>query len=165
MSTRISAHKEIIRAEAGSRKKFNLLLVLLLCACLGSLFLACLLGHVSIPARGVAVSILQGLGLGSAVVADETWKVVVFDIRLSRICLAMLVGLALAVAGTVFQGLLRNPLADPFTLGVSTGAAFGASAALFAGAGSREFLGLGLLPSPPSQGPWWPFLPSLPWGG
>jgi iron complex transport system permease protein len=58
----------------------------------------------------------------------------------------MLVGMALAVAGTVFQGILRNPLADPFTLGVSTGAAFGASLALFLGLGSTTFLGLGLLP-------------------
>jgi iron complex transport system permease protein len=137
---------EILRGEAGSRRRFTLLLALLLAASAGSIFLACLLGHVSIPARGVGVSILQGLGLGSAVDVEETWKVVVFDIRLSRICLAMLVGVALAVAGTVFQGLLRNPLADPFTLGVSTGAAFGASAALFAGAGSKVFLGLGLLP-------------------
>jgi len=54
--------------------------------------------------------------------------------------------MALAVAGTVFQGILRNPLADPFTIGVSTGAAFGASLALFFGLGSKTFLGLGLLP-------------------
>lgn len=68
------------------------------------------------------------------------------DLRVSRICLSMLVGVALAVAGTVFQGILRNPLADPFTIGVSTGAAFGASLALFLGFGSKTILGLGLLP-------------------
>jgi iron complex transport system permease protein len=74
------------------------------------------------------------------------WKVVVIDIRLSRICLSLLVGMALAVAGTVFQGILRNPLADPFTIGVSTGAAFGASLALFTGIGSKMFMGMGIIP-------------------
>jgi iron complex transport system permease protein len=73
--------------------------------------------------------------------------VVVVDIRLSRACLAWLTGAALAMAGTVFQGILHNPLADPFTIGVSTGAAFGASLALFFGlAALPVWAGVGLLP-------------------
>jgi iron complex transport system permease protein len=55
---------------------------------------------------------------------------VVWDIRLPRILCGMLVGMGLAVSGTIFQSLLQNPLADPYTLGVSTGAAFGASTAI-----------------------------------
>ncbi|GAB6112160.1 FecCD family ABC transporter permease [Desulfomicrobium salsuginis] len=56
--------------------------------------------------------------------------VIVRDIRLGRIILSFLTGSALAVSGGVFQGLLRNPLADPFTLGISSGAACGAALAL-----------------------------------
>ncbi len=52
------------------------------------------------------------------------------DIRLGRVVLSFLTGAALAVSGGVFQGLLRNPLADPFTLGISSGAACGAALAL-----------------------------------
>lgn len=51
---------------------------------------------------------------------------IVWDIRLPRILVALLVGGGLAVSGAIFQSLLMNPLADPYTIGVSTGAAFGA---------------------------------------
>jgi iron complex transport system permease protein len=61
---------------------------------------------------------------------DSRFAVVVSDIRLPRILTAALVGGGLAVAGGVFQALLLNPLADPYTLGVSSGAAFGASLAI-----------------------------------
>ncbi|WP_432665949.1 iron chelate uptake ABC transporter family permease subunit [Wukongibacter baidiensis] len=56
---------------------------------------------------------------------------IVWDIRLPRILIGVIVGTGLAVAGTVFQSLLMNPLADPYTIGVSTGAAFGASLIIY----------------------------------
>ncbi|MGE8207341.1 FecCD family ABC transporter permease [Heyndrickxia sp. NPDC080065] len=56
---------------------------------------------------------------------------IVLDIRLPRVILAGLVGASLAIAGAAFQGLLRNPLADPYTLGVSSGASVGAVITLF----------------------------------
>ncbi|PZE20378.1 FecCD family ABC transporter permease [Paenibacillus xerothermodurans] len=52
---------------------------------------------------------------------------IIWRVRLPRVLLGLLVGAALGVAGTAFQGVLRNPLADPFTLGVSSGAAVGAA--------------------------------------
>src|SRR5579859_4641379 len=58
--------------------------------------------------------------------ADE---VIVLQLRLPRVLGAALVGAALAVAGALFQGLLRNPLADPFLIGTSSGAALGATVA------------------------------------
>jgi iron complex transport system permease protein len=64
---------------------------------------------------------------------------IILHIRLPRTGLAMLVGASLAVSGVIFQALLRNPLADPFVLGVSGGAALGGIAALSFGAA----LGLG----------------------
>ncbi len=70
---------------------------------------------------------------------DELQPVVVLDVRLPRILTSALVGAGLAVSGAVFQGILLNPLADPYTLGVSAGAAFGASLALLF---NFTFLGL-----------------------
>ena len=61
---------------------------------------------------------------------QATWpgniETIIFDIRLPRLFLAGLVGAALAVAGTTYQGLFRNPLADPYLIGVAQGAALGA---------------------------------------
>ena len=144
----ISAHAldEIHGQEDRTRRRFGYLLGLLLLGSVLSILGASLFGRLDIPPVDVVKAITAGMGLTAASSVDATWQVVVFDIRLSRICLAALVGMALAVAGTVFQGILRNPLADPFTLGVSTGAAFGASLTLFFGLGARTFFGLGLLP-------------------
>ena len=65
--------------------------------------------------------------------ADTTKSTIILQVRLPRILLAGLVGGILAVCGTVYQALLRNPLADPFILGVSSGAALGAYLAMLAG--------------------------------
>ncbi len=78
---------------------------------------------------------------------DDTLRYIVIHVRLARICLALLVGAALSLAGVVYQGVLRNPLADPFTLGVSSGAAFAAALAILLGWGSLPFFwGLSALP-------------------
>jgi len=61
---------------------------------------------------------------------DELMRVIIMDVRLPRILTAAAVGGGLALCGVVFQGILLNPLADPYTLGVSAGAAFGAALAL-----------------------------------
>ncbi len=71
---------------------------------------------------------------------------IVLRVRLPRVLLAVLVGACLAVAGALFQALLRNPLADPFVLGVSGGAALGGIAALSLGAA----LGWGYAAVPPA---------------
>lgn len=113
---------------------------------LASIFAAALFGRINVPASRVWDAIMSGLGIVHDPGMDASVQVVVFSIRLSRICLAAMVGLSLAVAGTAFQGILRNPLADPFTIGVSAGAAFGASVAIFFGMGGETFFGLGLLP-------------------
>jgi iron complex transport system permease protein len=67
--------------------------------------------------------------------ADDPVRLIVLKIRLPRILLAGLVGFSLSMGGVVFQALLRNPLADPFILGVSSGAAFGAVLGIFFGFG------------------------------
>jgi iron complex transport system permease protein len=77
-----------------------------------------------------AEAIHQAIGAMLHGQAETQALVIVRDIRLGRILLSFLTGAALAVSGGVFQGLLRNPLADPFTLGISSGAACGAALAL-----------------------------------
>ena len=65
----------------------------------------------------------------------EDDRLVVLGIRLPRIVAGILVGASMGIAGAVLQGYLRNPLATPFTMGVSNGAMFGASLAILLGAG------------------------------
>jgi iron complex transport system permease protein len=65
--------------------------------------------------------------------ADETRILIIRHIRFQRSVLDCITGAGLAASGCVFQGILKNPLADPFTLGVSGGAAFGATAAFISG--------------------------------
>ena len=90
------------------------------------------MGYLAIPFSDVLRIILAEIfGLEEMIRhLDSSWPVVVTEVRLPRILAAAVVGGGLAVAGTVFQGILQNPLADPYTLGVSSGAAFGAALAL-----------------------------------
>ena len=78
--------------------------------------------------------------------AEATALAVVFHIRVARIVLAALVGVGLSLAGAAFQGILLNPLAEPFTLGVAAGAAFGASLTLSLGFTGVIWGALGLVP-------------------
>ncbi|MFJ9389112.1 FecCD family ABC transporter permease [Nocardioides sp. NPDC101246] len=66
--------------------------------------------------------------------APGRWDVIVWELRLPRALMALVVGAGLAVAGAGMQTLVRNPLADPFLLGISSGAAVGATAAITTGA-------------------------------
>lgn len=76
------------------------------------------------PARIPFPNILRPQGIES---------IILFKIRLPRIILGFVVGAALAVAGVIFQGMFRNPLVEPYTLGVSGGAALGVSLSVIAG--------------------------------
>jgi iron complex transport system permease protein len=102
------------------------------------------IGRMPVSWGTIAAVCLGKLGLGAPAV-DRTQEVVIWGIRLSRVVLSGLVGASLATAGVVFQGLLMNPLADPFTIGVSTGAAFGVALLVMLGVGG-SFLGLSPLP-------------------
>jgi iron complex transport system permease protein len=88
-------------------------------------------GETRVPLRSV-VRVLASLGHAGGVVS-ELDRSIVWQIRAPRAVLAAIVGLLLAMAGAALQGLLRNPLADPYTVGVSSGAALGAGAATLIG--------------------------------
>lgn len=81
------------------------------------------IGSVRIPIR-TALRLIAGAFTG-ANLQDDPLASVLFSVRLPRVLLGSLVGAALATAGAAFQSLLRNPLADPYVLGVSTGASMG----------------------------------------
>ncbi|USH00129.1 iron ABC transporter permease [Thermococcus argininiproducens] len=81
-------------------------------------------------------------------VGSESAHLVIWNIRLPRVIAGIIVGASLAIAGAVMQGFLRNPLATPFTMGVSHGAMFGASFAILLGAGYAESSGRIILDNP-----------------
>jgi iron complex transport system permease protein len=74
--------------------------------------------------------------LGDPESIPRSHEVILFQLRLPRVVLAMVVGAGLAIAGAVFQALFRNPMADPAIIGVSSGAALGAIAVILTGAGA-----------------------------
>jgi iron complex transport system permease protein len=96
---------------------------------LASVLLALKLGAVPISVTELVVD-LGRIAIGRADALPTEYRLIVFDLRLPRIFLGILVGAALSVAGASFQALLRNPLADPYVLGVSSGAALGSILAL-----------------------------------
>ena len=97
-----------------------------------SVLLGISIGTVSVPIFTIIEIMMSKLfGVISLDEIDPMFSSIVLNIRLPRVILAGLVGASLAIAGAAFQGLLRNPLADPYTLGVSSGASVGAVLTLF----------------------------------
>ena len=83
------------------------------------------LGAVPVSLYGLAADLLKVLFHRTSALSSN-YDLIVIDIRLPRILLGIVVGASLSVAGTAFQALLRNPLADPYVLGASSGASLGA---------------------------------------
>ena len=125
----------------------------------GVLLLVTLLAAVAVGSVGVGIGDTAAI-LGRRLLAlpiPETWspaaETIIFELRLPRVLTAMLVGGGLAMAGTVFQALLRNPMADPYIIGTAAGASLGAIVGILApllvpalalGAGTA-WLGLGMV--------------------
>jgi iron complex transport system permease protein len=89
------------------------------------------MGAYPISIRDIVMTLFNGAMGRKDEIPSEFW-LVVFGLRLPRIALGIVVGAALSTAGAGFQALLRNPLADPYVLGVSSGAALGAILSLIA---------------------------------
>lgn len=128
----------------GKRRRHERRMVLLVLLLLGTMVFALGVGSVSIPRSEVMHVLLQGFGIDTGHEVLPKYEVIVWQVRLPRVFLAVVVGMALASAGAAFQGLFRNPMADPFVIGVSSGAAVGASLALFLSL-SFSFMGLSSL--------------------
>ncbi len=91
----------------------------------------------------IVLSRLTGLDLASGLPA--TWRNIIWEVRLPRVLLAGLVGATLAMAGATYQGVFRNPLAEPYLIGVATGAALGSTIVVVSSL-SVSWHGLSLLP-------------------
>jgi iron complex transport system permease protein len=109
---------------------------------LASVVLALKLGAVPVSVTDLVLD-LGRIALGRADQLPTEYRLIVFDLRLPRILLGILVGAALSVSGASFQALLRNPLADPYVLGVSSGAALGSILALIIAPGIALITPLG----------------------
>lgn len=115
-------------------------------AAIGSALLAVALvgvgvGPVSLGARGIVLGLLDRLPLlefDSGLTAQES--AVLWELRVPRVVLGGLVGGTLALAGASYQGVFRNPLADPYLLGVAAGAGLGATVAIGAGVSASGWL-------------------------
>ncbi len=129
-------------------RRNRLILILLLLG--GGLVIASLLasafGAVTIPLPDILKMALNKIAVFDF---TPTWgavdETIIFQIRLPRVVGGALVGAALATAGVLFQGLLRNPMADPYIIGTSAGAALGATIAMMLPI-NLAFLGFGLVP-------------------
>jgi iron complex transport system permease protein len=127
------------------RRRISVVLVLLaiLVVCV---VVAAAVGTVNVPFGDVVKMCWNKL---SPFNITPTWRsvdeTIILQVRLPRVIGAALVGAALATAGVLFQGLLRNPMADPYIIGTSAGAALGATVAMLLPL-SMAFLGFGMVP-------------------
>lgn len=98
-----------------------------------SVFTGIAVGSIHVPFADIFAVLAHHFFGASIEGTNEAFENIVWKIRLPRVLLAGLVGASLSIAGAAFQGLLRNPLADPYTLGISSGASVGAVMILFFG--------------------------------
>jgi len=107
------------------QKQHGIIIIFLIFLLSASAVFSVTQGSADIPAERV-LSILAGSGTPSE-------NTIIFDIRLPRIILAVLAGASLSISGVVLQALFRNPMADPYILGISSGSGVGAALAMLFG--------------------------------
>ncbi|MDK2917983.1 MAG: cobalamin transport system permease protein [Candidatus Petromonas sp.] len=132
----------------GKRKNYKVLFLISMILLLLIIFFASTLGATKIPFMETIKVILNKIPWINKYISLQGIKkshmIIILNIRLPRIILSALVGTALAGAGVVFQGIFKNPMADPYVLGVSSGAALGATLAMILNF-TGILLGLGAL--------------------
>lgn len=121
--------------------------VFLLLVLIAVMFLALAVGTVKIPMEQIYVAVISQLQSGTLLDGALKGSVhdIVWQLRLPRIVLAAAVGAGLASSGVIMQAIVKNPLADPYILGISSGASLGATAAILLGIGAfmgENFIGL-----------------------
>jgi cobalamin transport system permease protein len=117
-------------------RRFRITIIVLVLGLVGAILLGVGIGTVSIAPWDTVRLIGWKLHLCGRPPVSLATQVIVLQLRLPRVLLAVVVGVALAVAGMLFQGLFRNPMADPAIIGVSSGAALGAVFVIIAGGGA-----------------------------
>ena len=129
------------------KKLYKTKIIILLLIFIFSVLFSITLGDVRIPFLDTARIIISEINIFSFEINIDHIKkshiFIVTNIRLPRILLASLVGAILSVVGTSYQAIFKNPMADPYVMGVSSGAAFGATIGIILGI-SKGILGFGL---------------------
>lgn len=128
------------RIYKGITQRKYYMLISLGAALLFSLVVDVSLGPAWLPLREVALTMFSPNS------SEMVTRVIVWDIRMPMALMAVIVGASLSIAGAEMQTILNNPLASPFTLGISAAASFGAALALVLGVGVIPFAGLLLIP-------------------
>jgi iron complex transport system permease protein len=123
--TGVTTTRKLISRERLTARRLVVTLAVLLLAVAGLLIVAVSIGSESVKLAAIMKIIFAKLSGRAAEVTPEQ-QIIIARIRLPRALMATVVGSALAVAGAAYQALLKNPLADPGVLGVSSGAAIGA---------------------------------------
>lgn len=116
------------------QKKFKVLIITVSLFTLGVFFLSINAGFISIPFREVIETLI-----GQGTPQNE---LTIFDFRLPRITLALLVGIGISVSGAILQGISQNPLADPGILGINSGAGFAVVVYMFFFQGTTFITGM-----------------------
>ncbi len=112
------------------RKHWRKIIFLLLATLAITIIFSTSIGAVKIPFWDVLKLVTNRIPILSNLIEVEdvaTWETIILMVRLPRVLVAGLVGFALATSGTIFQGLLKNPMADPYIIGISSGASLGAA--------------------------------------
>jgi len=109
-------------------------------ALLGAITVGVLIGPVGLPAGSALITIFDWVPGVEAPEISAAHRSILLDWRLPRVVLGALVGACLAMSGAAYQGVFRNPLADPYLLGAAAGAGLGATIAIVTG--SRPFIAL-----------------------
>ena len=131
--------KEIFQYKANTRKKL-LLIFLGICICTISFLMEVMMGASEMTVSEIFKTLFRPSSM------DKISRVIIWQMRLPVAVMGIVVGASLGLSGAVMQTILNNPLASPYTLGLSAGAGFGASVALTTGLGTLAILGNFLVP-------------------
>ncbi len=119
-----------ISGARAHRPPAPLVLTALSAACIAAVVLATAVGSTSLPLSQEVLILARALGMPVAQSWPDSARAILMDLRLPRVLGALAAGAGLAAAGALMQGLFRNPLADPYVLGSSSGAGLGAILAM-----------------------------------
>ena len=130
------------------RKKYRLIMIIMAAAILVEIVFCTTLGAADIPFSSAVRAVLSRFGIFNNIIniADikESHITIITQLRLPRVILCASVGAGLSVTGASFQGIFRNPLADPYIIGASSGGALGAAVAIVLGS-KVGFLSFGMV--------------------
>lgn len=111
----------------------NFIFVILLIVLAGAMFAAASIGVVSISWQDIFTLFKSKMGCSISEQIPDYYYITLFQLRLPRICMSVLIGAALAACGCVFQSIFRNPICDPYILGISSGSSLGGAISFIVG--------------------------------